>query len=172
MKALRDILFLSLYTSSKLSSDKNARMRKRLTAVLGSAISKHDTICTLPDSYKSWTFGEFEHDRKKLIVYETKQYKWPEQSGLYNNYKTVPLITAPCSNIQIVLYFFLLSILGHEGVIEVIKHKVTNNNVNVGDRLTFSIADSCLQCERCEDGIEQKCTALFKVYIPSLFFLR
>ena len=89
-----------------------------------------------------------------------------------NNYKTVPLITAPCSNIQIVLYFFLLSILGHEGVIEVIKHKVTNNNVNVGDRLTFSIADSCLQCERCEDGIEQKCTALFKVYIPSLFFLR
>ncbi len=33
MKALRDILFLSLYTSSKLSSDKNSRMRKRLTAV-------------------------------------------------------------------------------------------------------------------------------------------
>ncbi len=33
MKALRRILFLSLYTSSKLSSDKNSRMRKRLTAV-------------------------------------------------------------------------------------------------------------------------------------------
>lgn len=58
---------------------------------------------------------------------------------------------------------YILSVLGHEGVIKVIKHKTANNNVKIGDRLTFSIADSCLQCERCKDGIEQKCTRLFKV---------
>ncbi len=38
MKALRRILFLSLCTSSKLSSDKNSRMRKRLTAVLATTL--------------------------------------------------------------------------------------------------------------------------------------
>lgn len=65
---------------------------------------------------------------------------------------------------------FLFSVLGHEGVIEVIQHKIANNNVKIGDRLTFSIADSCLNCERCDDGIEQKCTALFKVFMVFLFF--
>ena len=55
MKALRDILFLSLYTSSKLSSDKNSRMRKRLTAVFDLVESSFaNFVC-----YAGFPLGEF-----------------------------------------------------------------------------------------------------------------
>ena len=75
-----------------------------------------------------------------------------------------------CSSINSVRHLlFLYSVLDHEGVTEVIKHKSTNNKVKIGDRLIFSIANSCLQCGRCVDGIEQKCTSLFKVFIHPLF---
>jgi D-arabinose 1-dehydrogenase-like Zn-dependent alcohol dehydrogenase len=36
----------------------------------------------------------------------------------------------------------------------------------VGDRLTFSIADSCGICEFCYKGLNQKCVKLFKVIHP------
>ena len=55
------------------------------------------------------------------------------------------------------------SILGHEGVVEVIEHKCPHNDLNVGDRLTFTIADFCHDCERCESDLPQKCFSLFKV---------
>ena len=55
------------------------------------------------------------------------------------------------------------SVLGHEGVVEVIEHKSQNLNLKIGDRITFTIADFCQQCERCEGGLQQKCLSLFKV---------
>ena len=61
--------------------------------------------------------------------------------------------------------FHISSILGHEGVVEVIKHKCPHNSVKVGDRLTFTIADFCHACERCESDLPQKCFSLFKVMI-------
>ena len=56
-------------------------------------------------------------------------------------------------------------------MIEVIKHKSQYPGLKIGDRLTFSIADSCGQCERCESGLEQKCTSLFKVRQLSIYIL-
>ncbi|CAB4001770.1 alcohol dehydrogenase [Paramuricea clavata] len=54
------------------------------------------------------------------------------------------------------------SILGHEGVVEVIGHKCPHSDLNVGDRLTFTVADFCHTCERCESDLPQKCFSLFK----------
>ena len=54
------------------------------------------------------------------------------------------------------------SILGHEGVVEVIKHKCPHKDLKIGDRLTFTIADFCHDCERCESDLPQKCFSLFK----------
>lgn len=53
--------------------------------------------------------------------------------------------------------------LGHEGVIKVVKHKRPDSDLKPGDRLTFHIADCCYNCEFCAEGLHQKCTALFKV---------
>ncbi len=58
---------------------------------------------------------------------------------------------------------FLLSVLGHEAVVEVIKHRRPESDLAVGDRLTFSVADSCGSCEFCLSGLNQKCIHLFKV---------
>ena len=70
-----------------------------------------------------------------------------------------------CNDSSVLCYncnlFF--SILGHEGVVEVIEHKCPHNDLNVGDRLTFTIADFCHDCERCESDLPQKCFSLFKV---------
>ncbi|CAF4217387.1 unnamed protein product [Rotaria socialis] len=54
------------------------------------------------------------------------------------------------------------SVLGHEAVVEVVSHRRPESDLAVGDRLTFSIADSCGQCEFCLAGFNQKCVQLFK----------
>ncbi|CAF0890976.1 unnamed protein product [Rotaria sp. Silwood1] len=54
------------------------------------------------------------------------------------------------------------SVLGHEAVVEVIEHRRPESDLMKGDRLTFSIADSCDKCEFCLKGLQQKCTKLFK----------
>jgi D-arabinose 1-dehydrogenase-like Zn-dependent alcohol dehydrogenase len=53
--------------------------------------------------------------------------------------------------------------LGHEAVVEVVAHRRPESDLMEGDRLTFSIADSCNKCEFCLKGLQQKCTKLFKV---------
>jgi D-arabinose 1-dehydrogenase-like Zn-dependent alcohol dehydrogenase len=59
--------------------------------------------------------------------------------------------------------FHLSSVLGHEAVVEVIKHCRPESDLAVGDRLTFSVVDSCGNCEFCLTGLNQKCLKLFKV---------
>ncbi|XP_064609316.1 L-threonine 3-dehydrogenase-like [Liolophura sinensis] len=55
------------------------------------------------------------------------------------------------------------SILGHEAVGEVlIATGREEDSLRPGDRVTFSVADSCQSCSRCRDGIPQKCIHLFK----------
>lgn len=55
------------------------------------------------------------------------------------------------------------SILGHEGVIELIDHKrATDAGFQKGDRLTFHVVNCCSKCECCKDGLQQKCLSLFK----------
>lgn len=59
------------------------------------------------------------------------------------------------------------SILGHEiiGTIEQIEgtaNDAAGNVLDVGDRVTWSVAASCGCCGRCESGIPQKCETLFK----------
>jgi D-arabinose 1-dehydrogenase-like Zn-dependent alcohol dehydrogenase len=54
--------------------------------------------------------------------------------------------------------------LGHEACVEIIEHKrdPATFQLNRGDRATFSIADSCGECEFCTNDLSQKCTKLFK----------
>ena len=59
------------------------------------------------------------------------------------------------------------SILGHEGIIEVIDHMRPDAGLNKGDRLTFHVVNCCNKCENCKDGLQQKCVFLFKVPPPS-----
>ena len=59
------------------------------------------------------------------------------------------------------------SILGHEiiGVVEDFASEVvdvTNRPITKGDRLTWSVAASCHCCQRCTEGMPQKCETLFK----------
>ena len=56
------------------------------------------------------------------------------------------------------------SILGHEGVVEIVKHQRRNSDLKVGDRITFHVANCCYQCDHCRTGLPQKCVNLFKVY--------
>ena len=58
----------------------------------------------------------------------------------------------------------IVSVLGHEGVVQIIDHHRPDSDLSVGDRITFCICDSCYACERCQDGIHQKCVSLFKVF--------
>ncbi|XP_031558036.1 sorbitol dehydrogenase-like [Actinia tenebrosa] len=60
------------------------------------------------------------------------------------------------------------SVLGHEGVITVVKHKRPDSDLKPGDRLTFHIADCCYDCDFCAEGLHQKCTSLFKYGHASL----
>ena len=55
------------------------------------------------------------------------------------------------------------SVLGHEACVEVVEHRRMNSDLKVGDRITFSIADTCGTCEFCMNDLSQKCTSLFKV---------
>jgi len=60
------------------------------------------------------------------------------------------------------------SILGHEiiGVVEDLGSDnivdVPQQSVRVGDRVTWSVAASCHCCQRCKEGMPQKCDSLFK----------
>ncbi|XP_022095735.1 uncharacterized protein LOC110981969 [Acanthaster planci] len=55
------------------------------------------------------------------------------------------------------------SVLGHEGVAEIVQDERRNHgNLGPGDRITFSVMDSCGECERCTQGLTQKCAKLFK----------
>ncbi len=58
----------------------------------------------------------------------------------------------------------IASVLGHEAVVEVVAHRRSESDLSVGDRLTFSVADSCGKCEFCLRGLNQKCVKLFKVW--------
>lgn len=55
------------------------------------------------------------------------------------------------------------SILGHEGIIEVVDHMRPDAGLKKGDRLTFHVVNCCGKCENCKDGLQQKCASLFKV---------
>ncbi|PIK54446.1 putative L-idonate 5-dehydrogenase [Apostichopus japonicus] len=55
------------------------------------------------------------------------------------------------------------SYLGHECVAEVVAHRRTcNKDLQVGQRIVFSICDSCGKCVTCLNGLPQKCTSLYK----------
>ncbi|CAF0709770.1 unnamed protein product [Brachionus calyciflorus] len=54
------------------------------------------------------------------------------------------------------------SVLGHEACVEIVSHKRNNFDLNIGDRATFSIADTCGTCEFCTNDLSQKCVKLFK----------
>lgn len=59
--------------------------------------------------------------------------------------------------------FFVFSVLGHEAVVEIVDHRRPESGLKIGDRLTFSVADCCGECEFCTKGLNQKCVKLFKV---------
>ncbi|CAH1233805.1 SORD [Branchiostoma lanceolatum] len=54
------------------------------------------------------------------------------------------------------------SVLGHEAVLEVVRDRRGDGGLPVGSRVTFSIIDSCFNCDRCSAGLPQKCRQLFK----------
>ncbi len=54
-------------------------------------------------------------------------------------------------------------ILGHEGVGRVVEVDSARKEVTIGDRITWSVADSCGACAACTDhDLPQKCHSLFK----------
>jgi putative phosphonate catabolism associated alcohol dehydrogenase len=55
------------------------------------------------------------------------------------------------------------AILGHEGVGEVVRCGAGRDTLRPGDRITWSIADSCGACSFCTDyELPEKCASLFK----------
>ena len=59
------------------------------------------------------------------------------------------------------------SVLGHEilGIVEAVSGNVTDvagKAIEMGDRITWSVAASCGTCERCDRRMPQKCESLFK----------
>jgi threonine dehydrogenase-like Zn-dependent dehydrogenase len=47
--------------------------------------------------------------------------------------------------------------------VEIVDHKRTDDkSIKKGDRITFSVADSCGKCEYCLNNLSQKCKSLFK----------
>lgn len=53
------------------------------------------------------------------------------------------------------------SILGHEGVGTVVASR--RGGIQVGDRVVFSVTDTCGRCDRCLVGLSAKCTSVRKV---------
>jgi len=62
------------------------------------------------------------------------------------------------------------SILGHEGVIEIVESRRPFCNLKRGDRASFHIADCCRKCTLCLSGVQQKCRQLFKVTVFNTTF--
>ncbi len=56
------------------------------------------------------------------------------------------------------------SVLGHEGVIEIVQNNRKGWSLSEGEVVTFQIADCCRNCEYCQSGLQQKCQKLFKVF--------
>lgn len=60
------------------------------------------------------------------------------------------------------------TVLGHEaiGIVEQLgsnpPDKMCGAPIDVGDRVTWSVASSCGRCERCDNGLPQKCFDLLK----------
>ncbi|MEM7475979.1 MAG: zinc-binding dehydrogenase [Planctomycetota bacterium] len=58
------------------------------------------------------------------------------------------------------------SILGHEAIGRVVRTELAvdihDALIQVGDRVTWSVAVSCNNCERCKSGLPQKCFSLAK----------
>ena len=58
------------------------------------------------------------------------------------------------------------SVLGHEAVVEVIENKREKSDVKVGDRVTFSIVNTCQgKCVNCKLQLPQKCKQMTKVRV-------
>lgn len=53
------------------------------------------------------------------------------------------------------------SILGHEGMGTVVASR--RDGIRVGDRVVFSVTDTCGRCARCRAGLSAKCTSVRKV---------
>ena len=53
------------------------------------------------------------------------------------------------------------SILGHEGMGTVVASR--REGIRVGDRVVFSVTDTCGRCDRCRAGLSAKCTSVRKV---------
>lgn len=61
------------------------------------------------------------------------------------------------------------TVLGHEIVGKIVsfgpdnkRHDYSNNHLEVGDRITWSVVANCDNCNFCSRGIPQKCDSLFK----------
>ncbi|CAH1796008.1 unnamed protein product [Owenia fusiformis] len=60
------------------------------------------------------------------------------------------------------------SVLGHEAVAEIVESRRLDENLQVGDRITFSVGDYCQTCDRCKCNLPNKCRELFKYGHASL----
>ena len=70
------------------------------------------------------------------------------------------------TTINYLVSLFNFSILGHEAIAEIVENKRPNSELKVGDRVTFSIANTCQgECANCKLQLPQKCKQLTKVGI-------
>ncbi len=94
---------------------------------------------------------------------------WCRQTSLEHNYGAHLLGAQEILMSQIHISKILkgigsnFSILGHEAVAEIIESKRRDESVKVGDRVTFSIINSCGNCTNCSLNLPQKCKSLAKV---------
>ncbi len=66
----------------------------------------------------------------------------------------------------LIIYY---SVLGHEAVAEVVETRRKEYDIKVGDRITFSVADSCQTCYQCQYNLPQKCSKVSKVVVHFQF---
>ncbi len=97
--------------------------------------------------------GSLSVDLYEWCTYNHRLSYWADSKVIYVFLKQIFLNIIP----------FISSVLGHEAVVEVVAHRRPESDLAVGDRLTFSVADSCGKCEFCTTGLNQKCVKLFKV---------
>ena len=58
-----------------------------------------------------------------------------------------------------------ISVLGHEGVVEVVENKREEPGLAAGDIATFAMLENCGSCDICQRNVPEKCRKLFKVCI-------